>query len=114
MRFGRHIALVATISCVTLSRAVAAQSDSMKMPGMTMPVRADVQFMRDMVMHHSQAIVMSRMVPTRSARADLKNLAERIDAAQGDEIKRMTVWLRSHGEPIDDPHAHPGAHAAMP
>jgi uncharacterized protein (DUF305 family) len=70
------------------------------------PVRPDVQFMRDMIEHHSQAIEIAALVPSRSTRENLKMLADRIGVAQGDEIKRMSVWLMAHGEAVPETHTH--------
>lgn len=70
------------------------------------PTPADVAFMTGMIGHHAQALVMSALVPGRSARADLALLAERITASQRDEISLMQQWLRDHGEEAPDPAAH--------
>lgn len=80
------------------------------------PVRgaaADVRFLQQMLQHHAQALVMTRLVPTRTARTDLLRLAERIDVSQRDEIDQMGTMLRRRGAavPADTGHA---AHAMMP
>jgi uncharacterized protein (DUF305 family) len=58
---------------------------------------ADVAFMQGMIGHHAQALKMTALVPTRSARADVRLLAERIEASQVSEIAQMRQWLRTRG-----------------
>lgn len=67
---------------------------------------ADTKFMQGMIGHHAQAIEMSALVPTRTAREEMKLLAKRIDVSQADEIKMMQEWLQQRGEKLPDPHAH--------
>lgn len=63
---------------------------------------ADVDFMRGMIHHHAQALVMARMAPTHGASSQLRILTERIINAQRDEIALMERWLRDRGEPVPD------------
>jgi uncharacterized protein (DUF305 family) len=58
---------------------------------------ADIAFMQGMIGHHAQALRMTALVPARSARADVRLLAERIDAGQRSEIAQMRQWLRTRG-----------------
>jgi uncharacterized protein (DUF305 family) len=84
---------------------------------------ADVRFMHHMLLHHAQALVMTALVPSRSARDDVTLVAERIAVSQRDETALMERWLRARGEhvPPATEHAHHGggtatgdsAHAAM-
>jgi uncharacterized protein (DUF305 family) len=67
--------------------------------------------MRHMIGHHAQALEMTKLVPTRSSRDDLRLLAQRIDVSQRDEIALMEQWLRQRGEASPAPDAH--QHAAM-
>ena len=72
---------------------------------------ADVRFMHDMIAHHGQALVMTALVPVRTARADLRLLAERIALSQQDEIERMRRWLQARGEAVPEAaagHRHDG------
>lgn len=59
---------------------------------------ADVAFMKGMIHHHAQALVMSAMVAERTRRADMRLLAERITISQQDEIAMMRTWLGERGE----------------
>ena len=67
---------------------------------------ADVRFMQDMIPHHHQALVMSRLVPERTNRNELIEVAERIETSQADEIEFMKGWLAARGEDVPDPAAH--------
>ena len=59
---------------------------------------ADVAFMQDMILHHAQAVQMTAMVADRAASADVRQLAERIERSQEDEIAYMLSWLARRGE----------------
>jgi uncharacterized protein (DUF305 family) len=61
--------------------------------------RADIDFMRGMIHHHAQALVMSRMAPSHGASPPFRIMAERIINAQRDEIALMRRWLLDRGEP---------------
>lgn len=81
--------------------------------------QADVRFLQHMIPHHEQALVMTRMVPTRSQREDIRLLAERIEVSQLDEIAQMRRWLERRGEQVPAAEAHgardhAGHHAQMP
>ena len=67
---------------------------------------ADANFMRGMIHHHAQAVLIAKWAPTHGAGADLQRLAERIVVAQQDEIALMQNWLKEKGEPV--PEATPG------
>lgn len=81
---------------------------------------ADVRFLQRMVPHHAQALLMTRLVPDRSRREDIRLLAERIAVSQQDEIAQMQRWLRVRGEEVPSPdadhehHVAGGHHASMP
>jgi uncharacterized protein (DUF305 family) len=67
---------------------------------------ADVKFMQGMIGHHSQALEMVALLPSRTSREDMKLLAQRIQVSQEDEIQMMQDWLRARGQSLPDPHAH--------
>jgi len=67
---------------------------------------ADVRFMQGMIGHHAQALEMTELLKTRTARDDMKLLALRIEVSQRDEIKLMQQWLRDRGQSVPDEHAH--------
>ena len=62
--------------------------------------------MQDMIGHHSQALVMAGMVPSRSRNPSLRLLAEKIDISQRDEIATIRRWLRTRHEPDSSAHRH--------
>ena len=68
---------------------------------------ADVAFIRAMIPHHAQALVMAALVPERAARDDIRMLADRIEASQEAEIAQMRRWLERRGEPAP-PAGHDG------
>jgi uncharacterized protein (DUF305 family) len=63
---------------------------------------ADIEFMSHMISHHAQAIVMSGWAPTHGASPSIRTLAERIIAAQKDEIHTMQTWLRDRLQPVPE------------
>ena len=70
------------------------------------PNEADFRFVEDMVVHHSQAVVMTDLAETRASDAKVKAIAKRIAGAQRAEIDMMNTWLKRHGrEPLDVPGA---------
>ncbi|MGK3941139.1 DUF305 domain-containing protein [Streptomyces caeruleatus] len=75
----------------------------------------DVSFAQGMIPHHQQAVEMAGMVDGRASSAEVKNLAARIEKAQGPEIETMTGWLRTWGAQV--PETMPGmdhsAHSGM-
>ncbi|TVR16198.1 MAG: DUF305 domain-containing protein [Balneolaceae bacterium] len=67
-------------------------------------VQADIDFMTDMIAHHAQALIMSRLAPENGASASVQRLASRIINAQGDEIETMQKWLRDRHQPVPEVH----------
>lgn len=91
----------------TLSASEAAKAAA----GVDTPNSADVRYVRMMIQHHAQALVLTRLVPSRSGSAAVKRLAERITAAQQPEIGAMKGWLSRHGR-TEQADGHD--HGAMP
>jgi uncharacterized protein (DUF305 family) len=71
---------------------------------------ADVEFMQGMIMHHSQAVEMTAMIPSHTDNKALGELGARISSSQQDEIKFMQRWLAQRGQPT----SMPGEMAGMP
>ena len=61
-------------------------------------VEADVNFLKGMIIHHQQAIVMSKLAGKRTNNKTIIDLANRIDVSQEDEINFMESWLNSRKE----------------
>jgi uncharacterized protein (DUF305 family) len=59
---------------------------------------ADVKFMQGMIMHHSQAVEMTALIPSHTQNARLEELGNKISSSQADEIKLMKRWLAARGE----------------
>lgn len=78
------------------------------------PNDADVAFVRDMIVHHGQAVEMADLVPDRAERDDVKGLADRIADSQRPEIDMLNRWLELHDLPKVDPAGHGQVHAGMP
>ena len=71
---------------------------------------ADIDFMQGMIHHHAQALVMTSMVPKRSAGADVPLLARRTEISQESEIESMERWLRDRAEKPPDAQDHRDNH----
>jgi uncharacterized protein (DUF305 family) len=61
-------------------------------------VEADVKFLEGMIVHHQQAILMSKLANKRTNNEIIVDLANRIDVSQEDEINFMESWLQSREE----------------
>lgn len=59
-----------------------------------------------MIPHHQQAVEMAELADGRASSGKVKDLAARVEKAQGPEIRTMTGWLKTWGE--DVPSAMPG------
>ena len=62
--------------------------------------KADVQFMQGMIMHHSQAVEMTALIPSHTDNKELRSLGARISRSQSDEIKFMRRWLAARGQSL--------------
>jgi uncharacterized protein (DUF305 family) len=68
------------------------------------PAKADTEFMQGMIMHHSQAVEMTALMPARTHNKDLLAFGKRISISQTDEMKYMKQWLEDRGKPISMEH----------
>ena len=80
--------------------------------------QADVDFARQMVPHHLQAVELADLVPTRSGDEQLRALATRIKQAQQPEVEQLTSLLAAWGVAPDSgmsdaEHMDPGATGMM-
>lgn len=78
------------------------------------PNDADIAFVRDMVVHHGQAVELADLAPDRARRGDVKGLADRIADVQRPEIDALNRWLEQHDLDKVDPGGHGAAHDGMP
>ncbi|MCZ4102784.1 MULTISPECIES: DUF305 domain-containing protein [Streptomyces] len=113
----RRTVLVAGTAAAALALAACGGSghdmgsmDSSSSPSTTAPTSApasadehnaaDVDFAKQMIPHHRQAVEMADLAATRAASADVKALATKIKGAQDPEIMTMSTWLTSWGEQV--------------
>jgi uncharacterized protein (DUF305 family) len=70
----------------------------------------DIQFLRGMIPHHSQAKEMSALAEERTNNTTVLAVAARITLSQDDEISMMQGWLVGQGleAPAEDVHHQPG------
>jgi uncharacterized protein (DUF305 family) len=70
------------------------------------PTKADVDFMQGMIHHHSQAVEMTALMPSRTKNKRLLAFGKKISISQTDEIKFMQKWLDDRGlaVPMDMSH----------
>jgi uncharacterized protein (DUF305 family) len=66
------------------------------------PTEADVKFMQDMIMHHSQAVEMVALMQGRTTNPQVLALGQRISLSQASEIKFMKLWLGYRDKPLSD------------
>ncbi|MCG0285781.1 DUF305 domain-containing protein [Streptomyces sp. PSAA01] len=79
------------------------------------PNTADRSYVRMMIEHHAQALVMTDLADDRAESAKVKRLAERIAAGQKPEIEAMRAWQKTNGgAPKGDDGAHEDHAAKMP
>lgn len=95
--------LVALVA-VTSGRSVAAQAASGSRPDSSASgvpyVAADVAFMQGMIAHHTQALAMVALIPSRTTRQDMRSLGQRISISQHDEIALMETWLKDNHQQV--------------
>ena len=81
-----------------LAAMAKARADSVNRPY----TRPDIDFMRGMIAHHSQALVMAGWAQSHDAGPSVQTLCNRIINAQKDEINIMQTWLRDRGQPVPE------------
>ena len=67
----------------------------------------DTVFMNHMIVHHEQALILSKLAPNRTNTQEILDLAGRIDVSQEDEISFMQGWLEERNIEV---HAHMSMH----
>lgn len=85
--------------------------EAVKAAGDDTPNSADFRYVRMMIEHHEQALVLTALVPGRASSASVERLAERVSAAQKPEIGAMEGWLKNNG---GDDRGGTHDHSAMP
>lgn len=54
----------------------------------------DAHFIEQMIPHHEDAIIMSKLAQTKAQKPEVRKLAENIIASQGKEISQMKLWYK--------------------
>lgn len=106
-RPGRALAGAALAVSLTLTVAACGSDDSSSDSSSSVDAaadhnEADVQFAREMLMHHAQAIEMVDMTEGRDLSPEVQDLAEQIKAAQEPEINTFTKWLTAWDQEVPD------------
>jgi uncharacterized protein (DUF305 family) len=70
-------------------------------PSIPRPTQADIEFMQGMIMHHSQAVEMTALIPSHTHSPQIRALGKRISLSQTDEMNLMRHWLQARGQPVD-------------
>jgi uncharacterized protein (DUF305 family) len=104
------------VLCLLLFGAVTAGA-SAQAPGdtSTLYTHDDLLFLRHMIVHHEQALVLAALVPSRTMRQEFVRFARQVDGGQRAEIDQMESLLAraaDRGMTIPDHDAH--AAAPMP
>ncbi|KPI07560.1 protein of unknown function DUF305 [Actinobacteria bacterium OK074] len=106
----RRAALVAVAATAALTLAACGDDNSGSTAGSSPSASAeagahnaqDVSFAQGMIPHHQQAVTMAALAADRASSSQVKELAARIEKAQGPEISTMTGWLKAWGEDVPD------------
>jgi uncharacterized protein (DUF305 family) len=64
---------------------------------------ADIAFMQGMIMHHSQAVEMTALIPSHTTNPQVRLLGAKISSSQSDEMLFMKRWLAARSQPIAMP-----------
>ena len=75
--------------------------------------KADVNFLQGMIVHHDQAVLMSRLAEDRTNNKTIVDLAKRIESSQIDEINFMQSWLKERNENAFHDHQNHHMHMKM-
>ena len=89
------LCIVALPACSRAVHAAAGAAAPAAQPNGPVPryTAADVAFMRGMIAHHAQAVLMAVWAPSHGASSPVRELCARIAVSQRDEIAAMERWL---------------------
>ncbi len=76
--------------------------------------KQDVSFLRDMIVHHQQALEMADLAEEYAVTPDVRDLADDIRRAQRSEIAGMKAQLRAWGQGEGSNSGHGSGHDGMP
>ena len=63
-------------------------------------IKADVEFMQGMIHHHHQALLMVKMIASRTKTPELIAMGQKIRLSQSGEIAAMKEWLTSRKQTV--------------
>lgn len=96
----RILSFVALALVAALTVAGCGSGNSSKDANGTSFNGADVTFAQSMIPHHRQAIEMAKLAQKHASTPEVKQLADKIETAQGPEIKTMSGWLKGWGKKV--------------
>ena len=105
-----------TLAVVAALALAACGSDSGSSTSSSRFNDADVTFAQSMIPHHQQAVEMAKSAQMHASSPEVKQLADKVEAAQGPEIATMTGWLNAWDEdvPSESGMDHDMGHGSMP
>lgn len=68
------------------------------------PSDADVAFMQGMIHHHNQAVEMTALIESHTQNPEVRNIGNRINISQTDEMRFMRQWLTDRGFAVPASH----------
>ena len=68
-------------------------AEEIRQPGLPAYNAMDVEYVRMMIPHHTQALRMAALAPERAGDAKVRGMAERIHASQAPELGVLRAWL---------------------
>lgn len=96
------LAAVATAFFIGLAGCAGTAAPTPRATSATDHNQADTTFAQMMVVHHEGALEMAGLATTKADTAEVRDLAGRIEAAQGPEIEQMRGWLEQWDEPAPE------------
>jgi len=102
---------LALAGCAATPTSTATSPAPTSSTGVTMSAQyneSDIDFLTDMIPHHTQALWMVGMTEGRDLTPEFAQLTQDIQAAQGPEIDQMSGWLGSWGYDVPDSGSHMG------
>ncbi|MEO7981452.1 MAG: DUF305 domain-containing protein [Sporichthyaceae bacterium] len=94
----RFISLIVVAVVAALALSACGGSSSSGSTSSSSFNNADVTFAQSMIPHHEQAVRMAKFAKTNASSPAVKELAAKIEAAQGPEIATMSGWLKDWGK----------------
>jgi uncharacterized protein (DUF305 family) len=94
--------IIATLSCMAPISVYAQQSkpDTAPIIQPGAPGNPSKQLPPSMIMHHSQAVEMTALIPSHTENPEIHLLGARISRSQSDEMNFMKRWLIARGQPV--------------